>query len=87
MSESIDGDMDGNNGMHDIFVMQLDEDFNIINSKTFGGTYDETIVSITAEDDDKFTLVGTTSSGDYGIVGFHGQAGKNKDIWVLTEGF
>lgn len=87
MSESADGDLDGNNGMRDIFVMQLDEEFNIVESRVFGGTYDETIHTIIPEEDDKFTLIGTTSSADYGIVGFHGQASKNKDIWVLTEGF
>lgn len=86
-SESNDGDVENNNGLQDIFVLHLDEDFNIEESRVFGGTYDEEVLTIIPEEDNKFTLIGTTSSKDYGIVGLHGQAGKNKDIWIITEGF
>ncbi len=86
-SESSDGDMSSNNGETDILVLKLDTELGIDKIKTFGGTYGETVLQIFSEENDEFTLVGTTSSSDYGIEGFHGKGGKNTDIWVLTEGF
>ena len=47
-SESVDGDISGNHGMADIVVMQLDENLHIVNSRTFGGTYNEGVMSIIA---------------------------------------
>jgi hypothetical protein len=82
-SESFDGDLTNNSGEKDIWIVKVDNNFNIVWQKSYGGSYNESLKDLLIIDDKNFIICGTTSSNDYKITGLHDKAGKSSDIWVL----
>ncbi len=87
VSESDDNDVSDNNGETDLWMIKTDSDFNIIATWHYGGSQMESIFDVIINTDLSFTLIGTTASNDFGISGFHGKAGKNRDILILKDTF
>jgi hypothetical protein len=86
VSESLNGDLTENNGQKDIWVVKTDASLNITKQMNIGGSYDEDLHTV-LYNGTELTIVGTTESSDFGIRGFHGKAGSNKDIWIVKLPF
>ncbi len=79
MSSSHDGDVTGNHGEDDIWVVEIDLDGEIIREECYGGSgYDEGN-HIIGTDDGGYILIGVTGSDDGDVSGNHGE----EDIWVV----
>ncbi len=76
---SNDGDVTGNHGLTDGWVVKLDASGNITWQKTLGGTGEEFIRDVAQTSDDGYIMAGTTTSNDGDVTGNHGGA----DIWVV----
>jgi hypothetical protein len=78
-SPSSDGDLPGNLGDVDGWLLLLDGDGNTVWSRNFGGTDDDRFLSVRATADGGYVAAGTTRSMDGDITGNHGY----EDAWVL----
>lgn len=79
VSYSKDGNVTGNHGSSDLWVVRLRNDFSIAWQKSLGGGQGEkgTLVYQTA--DKGFIVGGTTASSNGDVKGYHGGGG---DIWI-----
>jgi hypothetical protein len=84
-----DGDVSGFHGIpgdplgSDIWVVKIDFSGNIIWQKCLGGSKGEHARNIFQTEDSGFMVIGQTKSNDGDVVGFHGVAGYNYDIWMV----
>ncbi len=78
---SNDGDVSGNQGVQDIWVVKLDGSGIIEWQKTLGGTYYDRAYGVQQAADGGFLIAGTTSSVDGDVTGAH-QLGTY-DAWVV----
>ncbi len=78
-TSSNDGDVTGNHGGKDCWVVKLNAAGSIEWQKTYGGTGDETFGSIRATADGGYIMAATTSSNDGDVSGNHGGA----DAWAV----
>ena len=76
---SNDGDVSGNHGSSDAWVVKLDNIGTIQWQKCLGGTYDEIAYSIQQTNDGEYIVSGVTSSNDGDVSGNHG----NGDAWLV----
>ena len=76
---SNNGDVQGNNGGFDIWVVTLNQAGQIKSQKTFGGTQSEFVHSIEQSNDGGLIVAGSTESNDGDVSGNHGEA----DFWVV----
>jgi hypothetical protein len=79
LTRSIDGDVSGNHGSDDTWVVKLDGFGNLQWQKCLGGTNYEYAYSIQQTIDGGFILLGTSTSNDGDVSGWYGQ----EDFWVL----
>lgn len=82
-SESADSDLSSNAGGLDIWTLTLNNELNITDRETYGGSFEEKANNILFLNDDTYIIYGTTSSDDFSITGLHDMAGKSSDIWLL----
>jgi hypothetical protein len=78
-SKSNDGDVSGNHGLDDYWVVRLDGSGNIIWQKCLGGSRDEEAYSVQQTADGGYIVAGWTFSDDGDVSGWHGQF----DYWVV----
>lgn len=78
-SDSNDGDVSGNNGTYDFWVVKLDVNGNIEWEDSFGGSDSEAAYSIEQTTDGGFIVVGESASNDGDVIGNVGAT----DIWVI----
>ena len=78
-SGSNDGDVTGNHGSPDFWVVKLNPNGNLIWQKSLGGGSDDSAESIQLTSDGGFILTGYTASSDGDITGNHGFF----DYWVV----
>lgn len=76
---SNDGDVSGNHGGKDFWVVKLDSGGNIVWQKTLGGSGDDEARSIQQTSDGGYIVAGWTFSNDGDVSGKHGWA----DYWVV----
>ncbi len=76
---SNDGDVTGNHGMHDFWLVKLNATGNIIWQKTYGGSLNDFAYVVKPTIDKGYILVGNTNSTDGDVVGNHGI----DDCWVV----
>jgi hypothetical protein len=76
---SNDGDVSGNHGNSDYWVVKLDSTGNIQWQKCLGGSLNDNGTSIEQTADGGYIVAGITSSNDGDITGFHGI----QDYWVV----
>ncbi|MCL5036576.1 MAG: T9SS C-terminal target domain-containing protein [Chloroflexi bacterium] len=79
ISYSTDGDVTGNHGDFDYWVVKLDDDGNIEWQKCLGGTGDDRAYSIQQTADGGYVVVGEVFSNDGDVTGNHGE----RDYWVV----
>jgi len=80
---SNNGDVFGNHGSNDYWIVKLDETGNIQWQKCLGGSYDDRAYSIQQTSDDGFIVAGTTYSNDGDVSGKHGSSNDDKDYWIV----
>jgi len=81
-TESINGDVTGNHGMQDYWVVKLDTAGNIEWQKCFGGTHNDVAQSIINTPDGGYITSGKAFSTDGDVTGHHG-LNLNTDFWVV----
>ncbi|RCR70529.1 hypothetical protein [Larkinella punicea] len=79
-TSSDDGDVLGNHGRYDAWVVQLNDQGKFIWQKTLGGAGDDIANAITTTADGGFLVAGSTNSNDGDVSGFHGGI---LDVWVV----
>lgn len=78
-STSIDGDLTGNNGASDGWILKIDGSGNLVWQKNIGGSNDEDFKGVVYNSDTSFTLTGFTSSTTITDNGNHGM----RDLWLI----
>jgi hypothetical protein len=78
-SYSNNGDVTGNHGSSDVWVIKLDDAGTLLWQKALGGTSDDAANSIAQTTDDGFIVAGYSSSNDGDVSGNHGLW----DYWVV----
>ncbi|HEY1039258.1 MAG TPA: T9SS type A sorting domain-containing protein [Bacteroidia bacterium] len=83
---SNDGDVSGNHGGMDAWIVKLDASRDLEWQKTFGGSGTESVNTLIPTPDGGFIMAGNTSSSDGDVVGWHtGTASglPTSDIWIV----
>lgn len=78
-SFSNDGDVTGNHGAADYWILKLDSNMNIQWEKSYGGTENDFGQSIDVLSDGSYIVVGYTDSQDGEVSDSHG----NREVWVI----
>ena len=78
-SRSNNGDVIGNHGAQDYWIVKLDASGAIQWQKSYGGTGDENVSAIQITSDGGYVVIGTSSSNNGDVTGNHGAG----DCWVL----
>jgi hypothetical protein len=78
-SNSNDGDVSGNHGINDFWVVKLNDTGTIEWQKSLGGTSNDEAVSIQQTNDGGYVVAGYSKSNDGEVSGNHG----NADYWVV----
>ena len=78
-SYSDDGDLLGNNGKYDVWVIKFRRNGDLIWSKNYGGTDDETGKAVLPTDDGGCVVAGDTKSNDGDVSTNKGE----RDFWIL----
>ncbi|WP_315816408.1 DUF7619 domain-containing protein [Paraflavitalea speifideaquila] len=89
VSKSNDGDVTGHHGSTDstdAWLVQLNEQGNILWQKSYGGTGNDEFVQVIHTDDQEYVAIGHTNTVNNGdVTGFHNVSGtfQDPDIWVV----
>lgn len=78
-SDSNDGDVSGNHGSKDFWVIRLDGNGNLLWQKSYGGSSVDAATAITRTSDGGFLIGGMTLSNNGDVSGNHG----GMDYWVI----
>lgn len=78
-TESVDGDVTGNHGKRDYWVMKADANGNLVWQKALGGSGDDLAMTIKATPDGGCVVSGSSESNDGDVTGNHGWL----DMWVV----
>jgi hypothetical protein len=78
-SYSVDGDVSGNHGGGDMWILKIDVNGNKVWQKTYGGSKYESKAALTVTTDGVYLLTGHTESNDGDVSGNHG----SWDVLVL----
>ncbi|MFA5620118.1 MAG: T9SS type A sorting domain-containing protein [Weeksellaceae bacterium] len=81
-SDSNDGDVTGNHGWLDYWVVKLDSTGNIQWQKSLGGSNNDFAYSIQQTTDGGYVVAGYSDSNDGDVSGNHG----NSDYWIVKLG-
>jgi hypothetical protein len=76
---SIDGDVTGNHGGHDAWVVKLSSTGSLQWQNSLGGTNNDIAYSIQPTSDGGYIVAGYTMSTGGDVTGYHG----NQDVWVV----
>jgi hypothetical protein len=80
---SNDGDVRGNHGSHDMWLIKLNSNGDLLWSKVYGGSSLDEARSITAAPDGGFVLAGLTASNDNDVTGYHIPTFIGFDMWIV----
>jgi type IX secretion system substrate protein/PKD domain-containing protein len=79
----IDCDVDSTSTYKDVWIVEIDDQGEILRQFAYGGSYQESCMDL-IEVDDGFVFCGTTNSSDIDVSGLHGETGDTYfDIWVV----
>lgn len=78
-SKSKDGDITGNHGDHDYWIIRLNSVGEIIWEKSLGGSEEDEAYSVQQTDDGGFILAGNSQSGDGDVTMNQGE----EDYWIV----
>ncbi len=79
LTYSNDGDVSGNHGGHDCWLVKTDSLGNLQWQKTYGGSNDDGAFAIQLTNDGGYIIAGYTGSNDGDVSGNHGQT----DYWLV----
>jgi hypothetical protein len=79
---SNDGDVSGNHGLHDFWVLKIDHWGNLLSQKCFGGSDMEDPNFMKATSDGNYIIGGYTLSNNGDVSGNHSDPGGS-DIWLI----
>jgi hypothetical protein len=79
---SNDGQVTGNHGSTDFWVMKIDHSGNLISQKCFGGSGLDAPNFMKASPDGNYIIGGVTYSNDGDVSGFHSPPG-GEDMWII----
>lgn len=79
-TSSNDGNVIGNHGKSDYWVLNIDSLGNILWSKTYGGSEDDIASQMLPLSHKEYILFGSTSSTDGDVTGLHG----GYDFWIVS---
>jgi hypothetical protein len=82
-TESNDGDVTGNHGGQDVWIVKLDNIGNIQWKKCYGGSLDDGPNFIEEVNNDGYIVVGFACSNDGNVIGHHDTIMPVQDVWVL----
>jgi len=82
-SNSNDGDVSGNHGAHDYWVVRLDSALDVVWQRSFGGSNQDYAYTTSPTSEGGFIVAGASQSDDGDVVG--GTMGL--DVWVLKLNF
>jgi uncharacterized repeat protein (TIGR01451 family) len=86
-TSSNDGDVSGNHGDYDLWVVKIDRNGNLLWQKTLGGSRGESAGNIREFSDGTLAIIGTTNSEDGDVSGVHPAIPSTpvpySDIWVV----
>ncbi|HXS36902.1 MAG TPA: hypothetical protein VN721_09385, partial [Flavipsychrobacter sp.] len=80
---SNDGDVSGNHGREDMWIVKLNDTGKIQWQKCLGGGYNENALSIAQTKDGGYIVAGTTNSDNADVSGYHGAPYGYYDFWVV----
>lgn len=83
LTRSENGDVTGNHGNVDAWIIKVDATGNLIWQKALGGTGFEEARSVKATPDGGCIVGGITGSDNGDITGFHGVPSNSTDYWVV----
>ena len=78
-TRSVNGDVLGNHGGTDIWLVELNSIGNIVWKKTYGGSGNDDVYSLQQTADKGYVMAGTTLSNDLDVSGNHG----DYDAWIV----
>ena len=78
-TSSTDGDVTGNRGQTDVWVVKLDDDGQISWKKALGGTSFDGANDVKQTNDGGYIIAGYTASNDEDVFGNHG----GRDFWIV----
>ena len=79
-TNSTDGDITGNHGGNDYWLVKLNAGGNIAWQKTLGGTGDDNLMALAPATDGGYAIAGYTTSTNGDVTGNHG---GSSDAWVV----
>ena len=78
-SQSVDGDVTGNHGANDFWIVRIDSAGNLVWQKSLGGSVSDGATAIHRTSDGGMIISGSSSSNDGDVSGNHG----NTDFWLV----
>ncbi|MEO6166918.1 MAG: T9SS type A sorting domain-containing protein [Chitinophagales bacterium] len=78
-SKSTDGDITGNHGDHDYWIVRLDAGGNIVWQKSLGGSEEDEAYTVQQTADGGFIVAGNAESSDGDVTVNHGE----EDYWIV----
>ena len=78
-THSNNGDVAGNHGGNDYWILKLNSDGNLVWQRTFGGSSYDVAHAVAETTDDKYIIQGWTKSTDGDVLENHG----SDDFWIL----
>lgn len=82
-TEGNDGDVSGNHGARDIWLLKLDSAGILQWQKCYGGSKSEDLSKVQALSNGNFLVFGSTKSNDGDVTGFHSGGPDMLDYWVF----
>jgi len=82
-TQSNDGDVSGNHGGQDAWVVKLNASGEIVWQRCFGGSGDDMAFSIQLTNDGGYILAGNTDSNDGDVSGNHSGNYGGRDVWIV----
>lgn len=82
-TESLNGDVTGNRGKRDVWIVKLDNTGKTEWQKNFGGSSNDVAWSVKTVPAGGYIVAGVTSSNDGDVTGNHWASGPFQDFWLL----
>lgn len=82
LTNSTDGEVSGNHGSYDFWIVKLDASGTLIWQKCFGGSAEDYVTKIIPISDGNFLVVGNADSYDGDVTGNHSTDGFS-DMWII----
>lgn len=83
MTKSNDGQVSGNHGNEDFWIIKIDHSGNLLWQKCYGGSRDEEPYCMKESSDGNYIIGGYTYSNDGDVSGNHSMQAGLRDMWII----